>query len=628
LSFNVDMPFSGLNPGEKSDTLRCSFRGTAMENSGTAPGTLGNVRFRDYEVDVRSGELRKRGLVIKLQGKPFQLLVTLLGRPRELVTREELRHRLWPSDAYVDFERSINIAIHKVRVALNDLADRPRYIETLARRGYRFIAPVQNPHALADQGISGPQPRLRLVVLPFENMNMGPDEDWFSEGLMEETIAQLGHLHPRQLAVIARSSAMRYKGSGKPVEQIGEELQVGYVVTGTVRRAAGRVRLAAELIQVSDQTSLWVETFEHELADPFTLQSRFAKGIAEALEIRLPLAHHAALQRVRPANLEAREAYLKGRHFWNKRTEEGLKKSLEYFQRAIEADPRYALAYVGLADANVILGNWSMLSPADTIPQARAAARKALEIDPQLAEPHAALGWAKFAFDRDWKGSDREFNLAIEQNPNYALARHWYSHSLAARGLVDAALDQNQQALELDALSVPIISLRGWLLFCGRRYHEAIQQCLMAMELDPYHPAPHGYLSMAYTMSGRLAEGIAEGEKARHSSGDLPMLIAFSGHPYAVAGDVARAEQILHELEEMRKKRYVPSYWVALIHAGLGRVDQAFESLQAAYSERSDWVGFASVDPRLDSLRSDPRFAELKKMLGLDGQVAVATGTP
>jgi TolB-like protein len=455
---------------------------------------------------------------------------------------------------------------------------------------------------------------------------MGPDEDWFSEGLMEETIAQLGHLHPRQLAVIARSSAMRYKGSDKSLEQIGQELRVGYAVTGSVRRAAGRVRLAAELIQVSDQTSLWAETFEHELADPFTLQSRFAKGIAEALEIRLPLAHHAALQRVRTVNVDAREAYLKGRHFWNKRTEEGLKKSIEYFNRAIEADPSYALAYVGLADANVILGNWSMLSPADTIPQARAAAFKALEINPQLAEAHAPLGWAKFAFDRDWKGSDREFNLAIEQTPNYSLARHWYSHSLAARGLIEAALEQNHQALELDSLSVPISSLKGWFLFCARRYDEAIEHCRMTLELDPYHPAPHSYLSMAYTVSGRLAEGIAEGEKARSSSGDLPMLIAISGHPYAAAGEVAKAEKVLRDLDAIRKKRYVPSYWVALIYAGLGRVDRAFECLEEACRERSDWVGFVSVDPRFDSLRSDARFTELKRKLGLERQDGVSTG--
>jgi TolB-like protein len=595
-----------------------------MEYCGPTSDTLGNVRFGDYEVEVRSGELRKCGLTIKLQGKPFQLLVTLLERQGELVTREELCRGLWPSDAYVDFERSINIAIHKLRVALSDLADRPRYVETLSRRGYRFIAPVQISDDPAVQRAGRPPGKLRLVVLPFENTNMGPDDEWFSEGLMEETIAQLGHLQPRQLAVIARSSAIRYKGSGKSIEQVGQELQVGYVLTGSVRRAAGRVRLAAELIQVSDQTCLWAETFERELADPFTLQSSFAKGIAEALEIRLQPAHHAALQRVRSADAQAREAYLKGRHFWNKRTEEGLKRSLDYFRRAIEADPTYALAYVGLADAYVILGNWSMMSPAETIPQARTAALKALEIDPQLAEAHAALGWARFAFDRDWNGSEREFKLVIEQNPNYALARHWYAHSLAARGLVEAALEQNQQALELDSLSVPVNSLRGWLLFCGRHYDDAIEQCRMARELDPYHAAPRGYLSLAYAMRGRFGEAIAEAEEARSRSGHLPMLIAFSGYPYAAAGETARAVSVLRELEEIRRKRYVPSYWVASIHAGLGQVDQAFEWLEAAYQERSDMVGYVSVDPRLDGLRSDPRFAALKKRLGLDQRAVVA----
>ncbi len=218
---------------------------------------LGIIRFGEYEVAVRSGELRKRGLSIKLQGIPFQLLVTLLERPGELVTREELRSSLWPSDAYVDFQRSINIAIHKLRAALNDLAERPHYVETLSRRGYRFIAPVQVVSDLVPQGSVNEQARLRLVVLPFANTNMGPDEDWFSEGLMEAPLAPLGDLHPRQLAVVARGWAMRYKGSDKPLEQIGQELNVGYAVTGSVRRAAGRVRLAAELIQVSDQTSLW-----------------------------------------------------------------------------------------------------------------------------------------------------------------------------------------------------------------------------------------------------------------------------------------------------------------------------------------------------------------------------------
>ncbi len=329
---------------------------------------------------------------------------------------------------------------------------------------------------------------------------------------------------------------------------------------------------------------------------------------------------------MRTVSIDAREAYLKGRHFWNKRTEEALKKSLEYFNRAIEADPTYAMAYVGLADAYVILGNWSMLPPDETVPKARAAAFKALEINPQLPDAHAPLGWAKFAFDRDWKGSDREFNLAIEQNPNYPLARHWHSHTLAARGHLDAALEQNHQALELDSLSVPINALKGWFLFCARRYDAAIEQCRMAVELDPHHPAPHGYLSMAYTVSGRFAEGIAEGEKARSCSGNLPMLIAFSGYPYAAAGDLARAENVLRELEEIRKRRYVPSFWVAMIFAGLGRIDQALDWLEGAYRERSDWVGFACIDPRLDALRADPRFMAFKQKLGLDRQEAKATG--
>lgn len=573
------------------------------------------MRFGDYEVDVRSCELRKCGLPIKLQGKPFQLLLSLLARQGELITRDELRRSLWHSDAYVDFERSINIAIHKLRAALNDLADRPRYIETLSRRGYRFIAPVQSvEHSSARTAARGTG-RLRLVVLPFENMNLGAENDWFSDGLMEETIVQLRHLDPRQLAIIGRSSALRYKGTSKSLEQIGQELTVGYVLTGSLRRAGERVRLAAELIQASDHTCLWAETFEHELADPFTLQSSFAKGIAEALEIRLQPAYHAALQRVRTANPQAREAYLKGRHFWSKRTEEGLKKSVEYFHRAIEADPAYALAYVGLADAYVILGNWSMLSPAEAIPQARAAALKALEIDPLLAEAHADLGWVEFAFDRDWKASDREFSMAIEQNPNYALARHWHAHSLAAQGLVDAALEQNRQALELDSLSVPVNSLRGWILFCARRYDEAIEQCRTARELDPHHPAPHGYLALAYAMRGRFREAIDEGEAARNCSGNLPMLIALSGYPYAAAGDLARAEEILRELVEIGGRRYVPAYWVAVIHAGLGHFDQAFAALQQSCKERSDWAGYITVDPRLDCLRSDKRYNELKAWL-------------
>jgi TolB-like protein/DNA-binding winged helix-turn-helix (wHTH) protein/Tfp pilus assembly protein PilF len=616
------------------------------------------VRFGVYEVDLRAGELRKSGVKIKLQEQPFQILALLLERPGEVVTREEIQKKLWPADTFVDFEHSLNAAVKRLREALGDSADNPRFIETLPRRGYRFIYPVEGrpSTALGIKGqagldgrrigrrawlaalgllalaavvvglnVGGLRERLlgeagrgqitSIAVLPLENLSGDPEQDYFVDGMTETLITELSKIGA--LTVISRQSVMQFKGTDKPLPEIARELNVDAVVVGSALHIGERVRITVQLIEAASDRNLWAENYDRELRDILALHSDVARAIASEIRIMLTPEEEARLARTRPVNPEAYEAYLKGRYFWNKRTEEGFKKAIGHFERAIASDPTYALAYSGVADSYILLGgaDYGALPPHEAIPKARSAALKALGIDSTIAEAHASMGGIKEQFEWDWNGSEREYKRALELNPSYATAHHWYAFLLMQVGQLEEALAEMKRAKELDPLSLIINADLGWALYLARQYDDAISQLRSTLELDSKFVRARFLLGRVYTAEGMYEKAIPEFQKAVDLSGNSPVYVAGLGYGYAAAGKKSKAIELLNELAERAKQEYVAPYDVALVYVGLDQVDQAFIWLEKAYEVHSDFKDELKLVPILDPLRDDPRFQDLLRRM-------------
>ena len=456
-----------------------------------------------------------------------------------------------------------------------------------------------------------------LAVLPFEDMSPEPQE-WFSDGMTEEMIAQLGRLQPKKLGVIARTSAMRYKGTDKGIDQIGRELGVDYILEGSVRRATDRVRITASLIQVSDQTQLWAAPFQGEPTDVFALQADVAERIARSLAVELLPDEQAALARPPTTDLAAHEAYLKGRYHWNKRTEKGFRRAIDYFRQAINHDPAYALAHAGIAESYVVLPGWSILRPNEAYPEAKKAAAEALQIDDALGEAHATLACIAWDYEWDWSAAEREFEAAIGLNPGYATAHQWYAEYLASMGRHEEAIVEIGRARELDPLSLIINAVGGGLYYYAREHDQAIDHCRRALELDPGFPAARLFLSWAYEGKGMYDEAVAELQQASAHGGARGVILGCLGYAYAVAGHNEQAEAVLDELQEFAKREYVGADWIALIYIGLGAKDQAFAWLDQACGGRASGLLFLNVDARYDSLRDDSRFDDLLRRIGLE----------
>jgi TolB-like protein/DNA-binding winged helix-turn-helix (wHTH) protein/Tfp pilus assembly protein PilF len=496
------------------------------------------LRFGVFEANLSARELRKHGIRVRLAGQPFAILAMLLEKPGEVVTREEMQRRLWASDTFVDFEHSLNSAIKKLRAALSDTPDNSRYIETLPRVGYRFIAPVQevsekghaaaNAPIAADRGVVLPEveksshrrwpilpgiaiallgavgayfqwshfwlrtqqtsERLMLAVLPFENLTGDAGQEYFSDGMTEEMIAQLGRLDPERLGVIARTSVMHYKHSQEQLDRIGRELGVQYVMEGSVRRDGDKVRISAQLIQMKDQTRLWARQYDRELSSLLALQGEIAQEIADEIQLtlgehkRIDIAHQASLP---PKTSEAYDLYLKGQYFWNKRTPQGFEQAIECFQQAIAKDPNYARAYAGMADSYALLGGYTLAPQAEFMLKARAAALRALEIDESLPEAHTALALIVQNYDWDWQTAEKEYRRAIELNPNYATAHHWYAEHLTWLGRFDEAFRESERARQLDPLSMIIAADNGVILYSSRQYDRAIEKFRSVLAMEP-----------------------------------------------------------------------------------------------------------------------------------------------
>jgi TolB-like protein/Flp pilus assembly protein TadD len=568
------------------------------------------MRFGTFSIDLRSGELYKQGRKIRLQQKPFQILALLLERPGEVVTRDELRQQLWGPETFVDFDHSLKTAINKIREALGDSAQNPRYVETLSRRGYRFIAPVDRLPAAPSPG-----EQIRLAVLPFENLSNDREQEYFTDGMTDETIAQLGSAQSGHLAVIARTSAMHYKHTNKRLDEIGQELNVGHIVEGSVRRAGDRVRITAQLIRLSDQKPLWANSYERDLRDILVLQSEVAQAITNEIRVKLAPQHWERSTRALPANRQAYEAYLRGRYCWNKRTREGSRKAIDYFQQAIAHDAHYALAYAGLADGYRILAVCGWLAPSACRGKALDAAHRALEIDDRLGEAHKALGAAHFRFDWEWKQSEAELHRAMELNSSDADAHRVYALYLQAMGQVEEAIAEVERARELDPLSLLIETALGRALYLARRYEAAIAQCRKALELDPNYLPAHLNLGRVLVETGKTREAISEFKKAGKEGG-VPSIAAL-GYTYARAGDGEAAQAVLKKLEQLGRRSYVSAYEVAKVHVGLGQKQQAVEWLQKAYAERAVGLTALKVEPVFDPLHSDSGFQELGQRMRL-----------
>jgi TolB-like protein/DNA-binding winged helix-turn-helix (wHTH) protein/Flp pilus assembly protein TadD len=631
------------------------------------------VRFGTYEVSLQSGEVRKAGLKIRVQQQPMKLLEILLERPGEVVTREELRGRVWPDESFGDFDQAVNIAIAKLRSALGDSAENPRYIETLPKRGYRFIAEVsvvdagdrtKRPESVAGD-LPGTEPGHRLqgsglivapkgrrwptrrvivalalvlsllilavwlfrardrppaairslAVLPLDNFSGDVSQDYFADGMTDELITDLAQISA--LRVISRTSVMVYKGARKPLPQIARELNVDAVVEGSVQRFGDQVRITAQLIQAPADKHLWAESYEGNLRDALTVQKKVARAIAEQVRVEVTPQEQAVLKKATVVNPEAYNSYLKGRYFWNKRTGDGLKVALAYFNQAIEEDPKYAAAYSGLADTYALLGDWqyAVMTPKEALPKAKAAAMKALQLDDGLSEAHNSLAFCLDGFDWDLNGGDREFRRAIELNPGYATAHHWYAWHLILIGRNSEAISEMRKAESLDPLSLIINSDLAELLLIAHFPDESVQQSRKTMEMDPGFALAHNQLGQAYLEKRMFGEAIAELEKATELSGGSPTCIANLARAYAASNRRAEATKLLNDL----KRRSAPGFWhaseVAMIYAALGGEDQAMTWLERGYEERFN--PGVLLRPGFDPLRSNSRFQKLVRRIGL-----------
>ncbi len=640
------------------------------------PIQAANYRFGSYELRTRTRELYKQGAKLKLRPQPFQVLEILIEHAGDVVTREELRERLWSKETFVDFEHGLYTAIKELRGVLSESANEPRYIETLPKLGYRLIVPVEVREVPVNQAIAQPQTkvaenlagrkiswnrtphaltlrrwpvllgipilliavlggyflrshsrtrpqlssgRLMLAVLPFENLTGDAAQDYFSDGLTEEMISQLGRLDPQRLGVIARTSVMHYKHTQAPLQQIGQELGVQYVLEGSVRRDAGNVRISAQLIQMKDQTHVWARQYDRGMTSLLALQGEIAQEIADEIHLTLGGDNKRMAADPKPASspssYEAYDLYLKGRYFWNKRTVQGFQQAIEYFQQAIAKDPNYAGAYAGLADSYALLSGYSLAPQNDFMPKGRAAAKRAVELDDRLAEAHTSLALVAENYDWDWQNAESEYRRAIQLDPNYATAHHWYAEYLAYQGRFNEAFVEIERARQLDPLSLIIATDYGAILYFSRQYDRAIEQFRAVLDMEPNFPRAH-LLAFAYAQKGLFEDALADIEKWRRIDKG-PWTWAIAAYVYGRSGNREEARRTLAKLKQLNQRRQMDPAAIVLVYVGMNSKEEAFKWFEKAYSENSNALITLKVDPIYDPLRSDPRFQDLLRRVGL-----------
>ena len=579
------------------------------------------IRFDAYEVDLPAGQLYKRGAKIRLRDKSFQVLAALLEHPGQVITREELHRRIWRDEVFVDFDNNLNTLIATLREALGDTADHPRFIETLPKRGYRFLGKVSEPPQLPREKRV---PRARLVVLPFANLSGDSSQEYFSDAMTDEIITELAALSPEHLAVIARTTAVHYKDSHKDVARIGRELGVDYLVEGGVHRENDQVTINVQLIQVRDQAHLFAKKYSAGMGDIFKVQSSIAEAIAAHANFA-PLREKARsgwapvrFTKTPTENLEAYDAYLKGRYHLGRWTFEGLTKAKRFFETAVARDPQFALAYDGLAEAYWWIGFLGFTRPKDAFSIGVFSALRAIEIDHTLAPTHALLGIFRKELDYNWPEVQREMALALELDPTSPIVHFRYANSgLMPLGRIEEAVAELERALESDPLS---LFMRAWLgetLYIGGQYERAIEQCRAVMQLDPSYFLGHFVMGQIRCEQKLFGEAIPALSKAAELSGNAPLVLGWLGMALAKSGDRAGAQKVLAGLHAASAQVYILPTSFAWIHLGLGEIDEAFAWMERAIEERDPIIIPIKSYAFLDPLRNDRRFNALLRKMNL-----------
>ena len=578
------------------------------------------IRFGTFELESESGELRKQGLKVRLQEQPFQILQILLEHPGKVVTREELQQRIWSSDTFVDFDHGVYNAIKKLREALGDSAETPRYIETLSRRGYRFIAPVNEivsePHS--------PPPTANLArdsiaVLPFLNLSADPENEFFADGITEEIINALAQIE--QLHVVARSSAFSFKGKHIDLRIIGEQLNVRTILEGSVRRAGNHLRITAQLVNVADGYHVWSERYDREMKDIFDVQDEIACAIVERMKVSLEGGRLGPLVKARTKNLEAYELYLKGRALLSKRGS-AIPHALACFERAVALDSEYALAWAGLADSYTVLGYYGLARPEVSMPKGTEAARRAVALDPSLAEAHNALAMCCLLHDWDLAAAEREFLCALNLNPRYIQTRCWYAlfYLQVAAGRATEGIEHATLAVESDPLSGYANAILGLTYSIAGRYTEAVEICERAVELDAESFLARHSLHLALRFSGRFEESVAVGELALAMSGRHPWAMAALAKTFDEWGKPADAQAVYEEMMARARRCYVQPSQLATAAAAAGMRDEAIRHSCEAFEIRDPFcrIHFSKYWRESARLRMDPRFHEILLEFGCE----------
>jgi TolB-like protein/DNA-binding winged helix-turn-helix (wHTH) protein/tetratricopeptide (TPR) repeat protein len=609
------------------------------------------IRFGAFEADLRTVELRKDGVKLKFSGQPFQVLAILLERPGDVVTREELQKRLWP-DTFVDVDHNLNTIINKIRETLGDSADTPRLVETLPRRGYRFIGRIEpgepEPSPIEPEPprpfwrwkssliasaaffllltLSGsflewhlarrpadPSTIRSIAVLPLANLSDDPNQQYLVDGMTEELTSEISQLH--SLRVMSRTSTMQYRDTHKKASQIAKELHADGLIAGSILQVNDRVRVTVQLIHGPSDAQVWSKSYERDLRDVIAMQHGIASDIAREVRISLGPQEQAHLGRAREVMPEVHEAYLRGRFHLQNGSKASIDRALDYFLQAIQKDVEYAPAYAGIADAYTAMRS-IYAAPSDVMPKAKAAALKAVALDETLPEAHVSLGGVLMFYDFDWPGAEREFQRALDIKPSYAEAHDYYAMFLVANGRFQAAVDHILRARQLDPVSGLIAADAAWVFYLKRDYDQLLEQANAAVELAPNYWLGHLQLGLAYEKKGDFVRALQELEQARRMDDNSAVLEMLAG-TYAAAGRPAEARKITEEMVKLSTKRYVCAYEIATTYAGLRDRESAFLWLRKSLDERADCSPWIAADPKLDSLRAEPRFQDLLRRLGL-----------
>jgi TolB-like protein len=573
------------------------------------------VQFGAFVLDADRYELTRSGRPVRMERIPMDLLILLVGERGRLISREEIIQRLWGKNLYFDTDNSINTAIRKIRNALGDDAGNPQYVETVLGKGYRFKGHVDRAPNVQPVQIEEERSRIMLAVLPFENLSGDPGQEYFSDGLSEETIMRLGQMSPHRMGVIARTSSMAYKQTDKSITRIGQELGVDYVLEGSVRRDEERVRITAQLIRVKDQIHLWAENYDRQLPGILDIHGEIGAAIARQVKLELMAEEKRQLTRNAPRDPEAHDQYLRGRYHYARFNLFDAHKAAACFQKARERDPSFALAHSGLADALMVLPISGDVATNEVFSTTKAAIAQALQADPDSAEAHTSDAATKFWFDWDFKGSELAARRAIHLNENYSLAHVYLAHVFSNTGRHEEALAIIQQAMVLDPLSLIVGAMRGQFLYHAGRDSEAVEQFNATLGMESRFWVGQICAAKVYEKLGMYSDALVACNLAGQFSGGNSEALSLAGYVHAVSGDRSKAEGYIQQMLERKKERYVPSYNLALVFAGLREPETALRWLGEALEERDVHMPFL-LDHKWDAMRSNGEFQKLLSRAG------------